>query len=471
MDWSQEEEVSKGTGSPCFSLQWTRWTTIKAWKKFHANWTSQGSHHTQILGDLIKIQCIGAIWSSLRRKDCNFIKHDHTQSFSATQNLRFVLWKRYTWRLRRSYTTKSSKLQGWLKFFWSRIRKVDKRIKAEARKSFDHQSVSGSYGETRSGNVDYRIPGIPQSTVQQQNTNRKETVKKLIQQFENHPNQESFLQDLIETEKTNTFSEESKKLITNVGNTEIFELCETSSKKQSPDCDVYWEIGIVCCSCGRCRKPQLVHCRCGWKRSGQVHRIQEAFKHPKMVLWRRARVVHTCQQTFEGKCTQIHLPHATFSHAQSLHRSHSKDDMCAWLKFELRHHNRSSTHASCFTLHLTAHWTPAQVLSLLTSLVLLSSSSLNPDLLSTHPLIDCQDPRRDGTSTEFHSSTCYEPKRIGLNRLLVNPQNQITDDQDDFEEIDVKPLSCSQSLAESIATPPDSDLEDEQLRKMLASPL
>ena len=52
------------------------------------------------------------------------------------------------------------------------------------------------------------------------------------------------------------------------------------------------------------------------------------------------------------------------------------------------------------------------------------------------------------------------------------------DDQDDVEEIGVKPLSYSQSLihsaydsAESIATPPDSDLEDEQLRKMLASPL
>ena len=49
--------------------------------------------------------------------------------------------------------------------------------------------------------------------------------------------------------------------------------------------------------------------------------------------------------------------------------------------------------------------------------------------------------------------------------------------QDDNEEIGVKPLSCSQSStnsaydsAESIATPPDSDLEDEQLRKMLASP-
>ena len=77
-----------------------------------------------------------------------------------------------------------------------------------------------------------------------------------------------------------------------------------------------------------------------------------------------------------------------------------------------------------------------------------------------------------------NSSTGYESKRIELNRILVNPQNQIIDDRDDIEEIGVKPLSYSQSLvrsaydsAESIATQPDSDLEDEQLCKMVASPL
>ena len=106
----------------------------------------------------------------------------------------------------------------------------------EARECSDHPSASGSHGETRSGNVDNRIPGIPHSTVQQQDTNRRETVKKLTQQFENHPNKESFLQDLDQTEEINMLSEKSKKLITDMGNTEIFQLCETSSKKQCPDC-------------------------------------------------------------------------------------------------------------------------------------------------------------------------------------------------------------------------------------------
>ena len=58
----------------------------------------------------------------------------------------------------------------------------------EARTSSDHQSSSGTGGETRGSNIDYRIPGIPHSTVQKRDTNRTETVKKLIQQFENHPN-------------------------------------------------------------------------------------------------------------------------------------------------------------------------------------------------------------------------------------------------------------------------------------------
>ena len=108
-----------------------------------------------------------------------------------------------------------------------------------------------------------------------------------------------------------------------------------------------------------------------------------------------------------------------------------------------------------------------------TSPVLLSSSSPNPDLLSTYPIIHCEDPRQDGTCTEYSSSTGYEPKRIELNRVLVKPQNQIIDDQDDIEEIGVKKLSYGQSVydsVESMATPPESDLEDEQFRKMLASP-
>ena len=45
---------------------------------------------------------IGAIWSSLRREDCNFSKHGHMQSSSTTHCLQFALRKRYAWKRRRS---------------------------------------------------------------------------------------------------------------------------------------------------------------------------------------------------------------------------------------------------------------------------------------------------------------------------------------------------------------------------------
>ena len=45
------------------------------------------------------------------------------------------------------------------------------------------------------------------------------------------------------TEEFNPFSEKSKELITSMGNTENFELCETSSERQHPDCALYWESG------------------------------------------------------------------------------------------------------------------------------------------------------------------------------------------------------------------------------------
>ena len=46
---------------------------------------------------------------------------------------------------------------------------------------------------------------------------------------------------MSQTQKINTFSKKSQELIADLNNTEIFELCENSSKQQCPDCNVYWE--------------------------------------------------------------------------------------------------------------------------------------------------------------------------------------------------------------------------------------
>ena len=73
------------------------------------------------------------------------------------------------------------------------------------------------------------------------------------------------LKDFEKSEEINHFSQESKDLITSMGNNEIFEFYETSSKRQCPDCAFYWEIGIVFCSlrkrCDNSTETDLTHCR------------------------------------------------------------------------------------------------------------------------------------------------------------------------------------------------------------------
>ena len=98
----------------------------------------------------------------------------------------------------------------------------------DARTSCDHPSGSKLSWETWRNTVDYRIPGVPLSAVEQKDTHRKDKVKQLIEKFENHPNKESVFQDFKQTKEINKFSKESQDLTADMNNTEIFELCETS---------------------------------------------------------------------------------------------------------------------------------------------------------------------------------------------------------------------------------------------------
>ena len=63
------------------------------------------------------------------------------------------------------------------------------------------------------------------------------------------------LKDIEKSEEINHFSLESKDLVTEMGNTEIFEFYETSSTRQCPDFALYWEIGIENCTCGKWLQP------------------------------------------------------------------------------------------------------------------------------------------------------------------------------------------------------------------------
>ena len=92
-------------------------------------------------------------------------------------------------------------------------RETCRSLLEDTRRKHPEESQRGEHRETCRGTVDYRIQGKLRSTVKEEGTNRKETVKRLIQRVENHPNRDSLIKDLNETEEFNPFSEESKELI------------------------------------------------------------------------------------------------------------------------------------------------------------------------------------------------------------------------------------------------------------------
>ena len=75
-------------------------------------------------------------------------------------------------------------------------------------------------------------------------------VRELVKKIESHPHRQDLQADLQQSNACNPFSEKSKKMIQDMGNVELFELCETFPKVQCSECLLYWNQGIVYCTCG-----------------------------------------------------------------------------------------------------------------------------------------------------------------------------------------------------------------------------
>ena len=124
-------------------------------------------------------------------------------------------------------------------------------------------------------------------------------------------------------------------------------------------------------------------------------------------------------------------------------------------------------------------------------------SPSHPSPSAHDPYLPCEDPRQSGGSTQIPSLTGFEPKviepedlgprRVEINRNLGtdpyqtqertmedNYPNPIAEDMDEFGKVGVEmsyihsQMHSDYDSAESIA---DSDFEDGELRKLLASPL
>ena len=82
-------------------------------------------------------------------------------------------------------------------------------------------------------NMDFRIPGLPHSVVKHAQST---SVRELIQKIENHPDRHALQQNLRQNQAYNPLSPESKIMIQEVDNIELFELLGTDPKTQCKAC-------------------------------------------------------------------------------------------------------------------------------------------------------------------------------------------------------------------------------------------
>ena len=95
--------------------------------------------------------------------------------------------------------------------------------------------------------IDFRVSRLPHAVVKRAENSR---VRELVKKIESHPHRQALQADLQQSNAYNPFSEKSKKMIRDIGDVELFELCETIPKVQCSECLLYWNQGIVNCICG-----------------------------------------------------------------------------------------------------------------------------------------------------------------------------------------------------------------------------
>ena len=93
----------------------------------------------------------------------------------------------------------------------------------------DHDNLSREETMLNEVNMDFRIPGLPHSVLKHAQST---SVRELIQKIEKHPDRHALQQDPPQNQAKHPFSPESKKMIQEVGNVELFELLETDPKTQ-----------------------------------------------------------------------------------------------------------------------------------------------------------------------------------------------------------------------------------------------
>ena len=90
------------------------------------------------------------------------------------------------------------------------------------------QSI-GLFTQREEIDIDFRVSGLPHAILRQAENSR---VRELVKKIESQPHRQDLQADLQQNNAYNPLSEKSKKMIKDIGNIELFELCETIPKMQ-----------------------------------------------------------------------------------------------------------------------------------------------------------------------------------------------------------------------------------------------
>ena len=105
-----------------------------------------------------------------------------------------------------------------------------------------------SFAQLEEIDIDFRVSGLPHAVVKQAENFR---VRELVKKIENHPHREALQADLQQNNVYNPFSNDSKSMIRELGNVELFELCEIIPNVQCSECLLSWNQGVIYCTCGQ----------------------------------------------------------------------------------------------------------------------------------------------------------------------------------------------------------------------------
>ena len=108
------------------------------------------------------------------------------------------------------------------------------------------QSI-GLFTQCEEIDIDFRVSGLPHAVVKQEESFR---VRELVKKIESHPHREALQADLQQNNVYNPLSDDAKAMIREMGNVELFELCETIPEVQCSECLLYWSQGVIYCTCG-----------------------------------------------------------------------------------------------------------------------------------------------------------------------------------------------------------------------------